>query len=84
MGGFIALTMAARHGSMVRNVVIVGSQASGPEMPNPPTLDVLNPNITAAVPMSYVFPQAELDPGKHAGRGTDCCQIDCHLVNMQF
>ena len=56
--------MAARHGSMIHNVVIVASKASGPELPNPPSLDILDPKITPAVPMAYVFPQAELDAGK--------------------
>ena len=68
MGGFIALTMAARHGSVVRNVVIVASKASGLELSNPPTLDILDPNINAAVPMSYIFPQAELDLGNACSR----------------
>jgi pimeloyl-ACP methyl ester carboxylesterase len=32
MGGFIALTMAAAHGSKVGHLVIIGSRASGPDL----------------------------------------------------
>jgi hypothetical protein len=64
MGGFIALTMAARHASTIRHAVIVVSKASGPELANPANLSHLDPNVYPAVPLADVFPQGELDTGK--------------------
>jgi hypothetical protein len=68
MGGFIALTIAARHASMIRHVVVLASRASGPALTIPPGIEKLACSITNATIANLVvegsFPKGSQDPGE--------------------
>ena len=65
MGGFIGLTLAARHGSSVNNVVIVASKSSGPELTSSPTPAQQPANVSLAeLLLEGSFPQGARDPGE--------------------
>ena len=66
MGGFIALTVAARHSSTIGNVVIVASRASGPDLAVYPGLGKPSQgNVTMMdAILAGAFPQGADDPGE--------------------
>jgi pimeloyl-ACP methyl ester carboxylesterase len=74
MGGFIALTMAARHGSFINNVVIVASRASGPELTVSPSTDQLSNSNASMFDLltEGSFPQGGRDPGGSEGLYQGC------------